>query len=154
MVVLGGEGGLFLMSEVPLYSLGSGLGACLRRRWSSRSTGETRASNLGGLCRANVAHIRQSQLDSGLGVQVKVRKPFKLSHIRLGAHLRRRWSSRSSGETRGSSGRLKGTGVWVVRVGGDDGELRPWHYMYVHSIESRLMMRVRYESGSSWNPKV
>ena len=21
-------------------------------------------------------------------------------------------------------------GVWVVRVGGDDGELRPWHYIY------------------------
>ena len=32
-------------------------------------------------------------------------------------------------------------GVWVVRVGGDDGELRPWHYIYVYSIESRLIMR-------------
>jgi len=21
-------------------------------------------------------------------------------------------------------------GVWVVRVGGDDGELLPWHYIY------------------------
>ena len=21
-------------------------------------------------------------------------------------------------------------GLWVVRVGGDDGELRPWHYIY------------------------
>ena len=30
---------------------------------------------------------------------------------------------------------------WVVRVEGDDGELRPGHYIYVHSIESRLMMR-------------
>jgi len=28
-------------------------------------------------------------------------------------------------------------GVWVVRVAGDDGELRPWHYIYVYSIESR-----------------
>ena len=34
-------------------------------------------------------------------------------------------------------------GLWVVRVGGDDGELRPWHYIYVYSIESRLIMRVR-----------
>ena len=25
-------------------------------------------------------------------------------------------------------------GVWVVRVGGDDGELRPWHYIYVCSM--------------------
>ena len=36
--------------------------------------------------------------------------------------------------------------LWVVRVGGDDGELRPWHYIYVYSIESRLIMRVRYDS--------
>ena len=28
--------------------------------------------------------------------------------------------------------------LWVVRVGGNDGELRPWHYIYVYSIESRL----------------
>ena len=33
--------------------------------------------------------------------------------------------------------------VWAVRVGGDDGELRPWHYIYVYSIESRLIRRVR-----------
>ena len=32
----------------------------------------------------------------------------------------------------------------VGRVGGDDGELRPWHYIYVYSIESRLIMRVGY----------
>ena len=25
-----------------------------------------------------------------------------------------------------------------MRVGGDDGELRSWHYIYVNSIESRL----------------
>ena len=36
--------------------------------------------------------------------------------------------------------------VWVVRVGGDDGELRPWHYTCVYSIESRLIIRVRYDS--------
>ena len=36
--------------------------------------------------------------------------------------------------------------VWVVRVGGDDGELRPWHYIYVYIIESRLIMRVRNAS--------
>ena len=29
--------------------------------------------------------------------------------------------------------------LWVVRVGGDDGELRPWHYIYICSIESRLI---------------
>ena len=29
---------------------------------------------------------------------------------------------------------------WVVRVGGEDGELQPWHYIYVHSIEGRLIM--------------
>jgi len=35
-----------------------------------------------------------------------------------------------------------GTGpVWIVRVGGDDGELLPWHYTYVYSIESRHIMR-------------
>ena len=37
-----------------------------------------------------------------------------------------------------------GPSVWVGRVGGDDGQLRPWHYRYVYSIESRLIMRVRY----------
>ena len=31
--------------------------------------------------------------------------------------------------------------MWVVMVGGDDGELQPWRYIYVYSIESRLMMR-------------
>ena len=36
--------------------------------------------------------------------------------------------------------------LWVVKVGGDDGELRSWHYIYVYSIESRLIMRVRYDS--------
>jgi len=34
----------------------------------------------------------------------------------------------------------------VVRVGGDDGELRTWHYIDAYSIESRLIMRVRYDS--------
>jgi hypothetical protein len=29
-------------------------------------------------------------------------------------------------------------GTTYIRVGRDDGELRPWHYMYIHSIESRL----------------
>ena len=36
-------------------------------------------------------------------------------------------------------------GVWVGRVGGGDGELRPWHYIYAYTIESRLIMRVRFE---------
>ena len=38
--------------------------------------------------------------------------------------------------------------MWVVRVGGDNGELRSWHYIYAYSIESRLMMRKIYESKS------
>jgi len=36
--------------------------------------------------------------------------------------------------------------MWVARVGGDDVELRPWHYIYVYSIENRLMMGVRYDT--------
>jgi hypothetical protein len=32
--------------------------------------------------------------------------------------------------------------VWVVRVGGDDGELRPYHYIYVYIIESRPIMKM------------
>jgi len=43
-------------------------------------------------------------------------------------------------------------GTTYVRVGGGDGELRLWHYIYVYSI--RLIMRVRYDSGSSGNPEV
>ena len=27
-----------------------------------------------------------------------------------------------------------------------DGELQPWHFIYIYSIESRLMIRVRYDS--------
>ena len=38
--------------------------------------------------------------------------------------------------------------LWVVKVGGDDGELRSWHYIYVFSIERRLIMRVRYDTLS------
>jgi len=36
--------------------------------------------------------------------------------------------------------------LWVVRVGGDNGELRPWHYIHVLSIERSLMMGVKYNS--------
>ena len=28
----------------------------------------------------------------------------------------------------------EGREMWVVRVGGDDGKLRPWNYIYVYSI--------------------
>ena len=46
-----------------------------------------------------------------------------------------------------------------MRVGGGGGGLRPWHYIYVYSIESRLIRTVIYESKSRWisssgNPKV
>jgi len=43
-------------------------------------------------------------------------------------------------------------GTTYMRVGGDDGELRPWHYIYVYSIESRLIRRVIYESKSRLAP--
>ena len=44
-------------------------------------------------------------------------------------------------------------GTAYMRVGEDDGELRPWYYTYVYSIESKLVLRIRYDSGSSENPK-
>ena len=34
----------------------------------------------------------------------------------------------------------------LLRSEGDDEQFRPCHYLYVYNIESRLMMRVRYES--------
>ena len=39
-------------------------------------------------------------------------------------------------------------GTTCMRVGGDDGELRPWHYIFAYSIESKLIRRVIYESRS------
>ena len=39
----------------------------------------------------------------------------------------------------------KWVSAWVVRVGGDHGELRPCRYMHVYSIESRQIMRVGYD---------
>ena len=36
-------------------------------------------------CRANVAHIKQSRPDSGLGVQVKVVKTFQVVPTSLGS---------------------------------------------------------------------
>ena len=48
-----------------------------------------------------------------------------------------------SRKTGGGQGGWGGGG----RVGGDYGELRPCHYLCVHSIESRLIMRVRYKGG-------
>jgi len=48
-------------------------------------------------------------------------------------------------------------GVSYRRVDGDDGERRPWHYIYVCSIESRLIMRVRYDTQETktlaWWPR-
>jgi hypothetical protein len=35
-----------------------------------------------------------------------------------------------------------------VRVRGDDRELRPWHYIYVYSIESRLTRSTLVGNGS------
>ena len=37
-------------------------------------------------------------------------------------------------------------GTTYMRVGGDDGELLPGHYIPVYSIERRLIMRDRYDS--------
>ena len=60
MVILGGW--VFLMSEVALYTRRGIRAVCL--------------SELGGYCRANVAHIRQSTPDSGLGSQAQVLENF------------------------------------------------------------------------------
>ena len=38
----------------------------------------------------------------------------------------------------------------MIREGGGDGEFRPWHYICVCSIESRLMMRVRSDSAAAF----
>ena len=35
--------------------------------------------------------------------------------------------------------------MWVVRVGGNDEEPRPWRYIHAYSIESTLIIRVRYD---------
>ena len=34
-----------------------------------------------------------------------------------------------------------------MRLGGDAGELRPWHYIYEYSIGSRLIRRVKQVGG-------
>ena len=42
--------------------------------------------------------------------------------------------------------------MWVVGVGGDDGELRPWHYIYIYSIKRRhceSLVRQSYTVGGS-----
>jgi len=31
--------------------------------------------------------------------------------------------------------------VWVVRVGGDDGELQPWHYTYTETPNLHVLQR-------------
>jgi hypothetical protein len=43
-------------------------------------------------------------------------------------------------------------GTTYMRVGGDNGELQPWHYIYVCSIASRLIRRVIYERTCGWRP--
>ena len=40
-------------------------------------------------------------------------------------------------------------GTTYMRVGGNDGELRPWHYIYAYRIESRKILRVRYDGRGS-----
>ena len=44
-------------------------------------------------------------------------------------------------------------GMWVVRVGGVDWELRPWHYTYVYSIESRLIIMRKPKGGGCGVPE-
>ena len=46
--------------------------------------------------------------------------------------------------------------VWVVRVGGGDGEFRPWHYMHAYSIERTLIKRsgvfdVNVQTRARWH---
>ena len=38
------------------------------------------------------------------------------------------------------TGATGGREVWVVRVGWDNEELRPWHFIHVYSIKSRLII--------------
>ena len=42
--------------------------------------------------------------------------------------------------------------MWVGRVRGGSGELRPWHYMNVHGIERRMILRVMSRSVSPPDP--
>jgi len=83
----------------------------------------------------------------------------RLYHSTLGLRgmkkRRRRMPVQGTPQTRILEGKLatseletSAAGMWVVRVGGEDGELRPWHYIYVYSIESRLIMRVRGRAPS------
>jgi len=44
-------------------------------------------------------------------------------------------------------------GTTYIRVGGDNGELRPWHYIYVYSIKSRPMMRFGYDAYMTRRPR-
>ena len=46
-------------------------------------------------------------------------------------------------------GRKMRSQVWIVKVGGDDGKIQPWHHMYVYIIESRLIMKARRCASSS-----
>jgi hypothetical protein len=41
-----------------------------------------------------------------------------------------------------------------VRVGGDDGELRPWNYIYVYSIESRLIINPKRRFFTALDPQL
>jgi hypothetical protein len=65
-------------------------------------------------------------------------------------------SVRGRGRASERERRRQGTGalspdlMWVVRAGGDDGEFRPWHFIYVCNIESRLIRSVIYEFKARW----
>ena len=43
-------------------------------------------------------------------------------------------------------------GTTYMREGGDDGELRPWHYMYVYSIDSRMETQTEHPPRATWKP--
>ena len=45
-------------------------------------------------------------------------------------------------------------GTAYMRVGGDDGELRPWHCIYVNSIEHIARKSVTLSAGASYLPTV
>ena len=69
-----------------MYSLGLGLSG-LRLRVCGVWLEPLRVGRLWGLCRENMAYIRQSRPDSGLGIQVEVLKTSCPHSLGSGSHF-------------------------------------------------------------------
>ena len=66
-----------------------------------------------------------------------VLNPVFTKRLMSAASGRERQTNRAIGSTFASR-------MWVVRVGGDDRELRPWHYIYVYSDENWIHIYLSY----------